>query len=161
MRDMFKSIALSFALLFATPATAGADDDMLSLAWLEGAWEGTGVDGAPATEVYSPAAGGQMVGHFRQLKPDGSALFFELITIGTRSGIVTYSLKHFNPDLTGWEERETVRHFPLTFSKDDRWAFSGIVYERTGPDSMTVSVSSKDDNGAEQILDFRFTRVKR
>ena len=102
-----------------------------------------------------------MVGHFRQLKPDGSALFFELITIGRINGVVTYSLKHFNPDLTGWEERETVRHFPLTFSKDERWAFSGIVYERTGPDSMTVSVTSKDDNGTEQNLGFHFTRVKR
>ena len=160
MRRFFRTFMLGCALCVVAPAMAGSDRDISSLTWLEGTWEGTGIDGGVATEVYSSAAAGQMVGHFRQLKPDGSALFFELITIGPKAGILTYSLKHFNPDLTGWEERQTVRHFPLTSAKDERWTFSGIVYERTGQDSMTVSVTSKADDGSEQQLDFRFIRVK-
>ena len=47
------------------------------LAWLQGAWEGPGISG-PATEVYSGPAGGQIVGHFRQLRGDG-IWFYEIM----------------------------------------------------------------------------------
>lgn len=128
------------------------------LAWLEGAWEGEGIGGASATEVYSAPAGGQIVGHFRQLKPDGSVMFYELITIGMRGGVLTYALKHFNPDLTGWEERDTVRAFPLSAATDGKWEFSGLTYERTGPDSMAATVTVKQKDGSTQTLAFRFRR---
>lgn len=154
------SLMLACTLLLAHPTSAEADN-ITDFAWLEGTWEGVGIGGAPATEVYSAAADGQMVGHFRQLKPDGSVMFYELITIGKRDGVVTYSLKHFNPDLTGWEERQTVKHFPLTAAKASRWVFSGIVYERTGDDGMTVSVAATGDDGSNQTLHFLFRRVKR
>jgi Domain of unknown function (DUF6265) len=158
MNCFVQTIFASCALAIATPAAAASEASIAELAWLEGVWEGQGVDGAPATEVYSPAAGGQMVGHFRQLKPDGTAMFFELITIGVEGGKLTYSLKHFNPDLTGWEDRDTVRRFPITKAASGRWEFSGIVYERIAVDSMTVTVAVEGEQGKSQKLIFHFKR---
>jgi hypothetical protein len=157
-RPMIRAIVAA-ALFCAAPAFGHAATNA-DLAWLEGAWEGEGIDGAPATEVYSRAAGGSMIGHFRQLQRDGSPMFYELITIGDVGGTITYSLKHFNPDLTGWEEKTEVRRFPLTAAKGDRWEFSGLVYERTGRNSMTVSVPITGNDGKTETLTFRFRRKR-
>jgi hypothetical protein len=158
MRGFAVVLALAVSFVSAPLAFAQADANLTDLAWLEGRWEGRGIDGAPATEVYSRAAGGKMVGHFRQLKPDGSVLFYELITIGIENGKLTYALKHFNPDLTGWEERDTVVRFPLTAVAPGKWNFSGITYERKGTNSMTASVAVNEKDGSTQMLVFHFRR---
>lgn len=153
-------LLMAFAFLFAgTVASAGPPAKIADLAWIVGAWEGQGVGGAPAVEVYSAAADGRMVGHFRQLNADGSVMFYELITIEEVGGLLSYNLKHFNADLTGWEEQQTVRRFPLTAATPERWEFSGISYERTGVDSMTVTVATKGGNSNE-TLRFHFKRVR-
>ncbi|MBB4612520.1 DUF6265 family protein [Novosphingobium taihuense] len=140
------------ASAMAAPAATLAD-----IAWMEGSWEGEGIEGAPALEAYAPAAGGQMVGHFRQLNKDGSVMFYELITIVEDGGSLAYRLKHFNADLTGWEEKDKVVSFPLTDRKGDRLDFSGLVYERTGKDSMTASVRVTEGGKTETIV-FHFRR---
>jgi hypothetical protein len=146
------------SLIFA--ALALATSPLEELSWLEGSWEGPGIDGAPATEVYSAPAGGQIVGHFRQLKADGTPMFYELMVIDAKDGQLRYLLKHFNPDMTGWEEKAVVREFPLSRRLGDRWEFSGLTLERTGPDSMTASVVAGIADGKEQLLEFRYVRVR-
>ena len=151
--------ALAFALLAIPAAHAAPPASLGDLAWLQGSWEGGGIGGAPALEAYSPAAGGQMVGHFRQMKADGSVMFYELITIVEEGGSLAYRLKHFNPDLTGWEEKGEVEAFPLTARAGDRFDFSGLVYERTGKVSMTATVVIHGKGGKEETLVFRFRRT--
>lgn len=157
---MLRLIAL-LMLTFSASATAGPPAKIADLAWLEGHWEGEGIEGAPAVEVYSRAADGKMVGHFRQLNKDGSVMFYELITIEESDGSLSYNLKHFNADLTGWEEKSEVRRFPLSAQTATRWEFSGLAYERTGAKSMTASVKSKGKDGKEGTLLFRFRRKSR
>ncbi|SMC86361.1 DUF6265 family protein [Novosphingobium sp. B1] len=140
------------AMVSAAPAARLSD-----IAWLQGSWEGDGIEGAPALEAYAPPAGGQMVGHFRQLNKDGTVMFYELITIVEESGSLSYRLKHFNADLTGWEEKEKVVSFPLTARKGDSFDFSGLVYERTGKNTMTASVKV-NEGGKTETLVFRFRR---
>lgn len=157
-----KATLLALAATIMSPATALAANPppatLAELSWLTGAWEGEGIDGAPALEAYASAAGGQMVGHFRQLNKDGSVMFYELITIVEDGGSLAYRLKHFNADLTGWEEKGKVVAFPLTQAGKGRWDFSGLVYERTAADTMTATVIIHDDAGKEQALVFRFRR---
>ncbi len=148
------SALMSSPVLAASPPASLAD-----LSWLVGSWQGEGIEGAPALEAYAPAAGGQMVGHFRQLHKDGSVMFYELITIVESAGSLAYRLKHFNADLTGWEEKDKVVALPLTSAAKGRWDFSGLVYERSGPDAMTATVVVHDDGGKEQTLVFRFRRA--
>lgn len=157
---MIKGIMLAAAALMSSPALAGSPPARLAdLSWLTGTWQGEGIEGAPALEAYAVAAGGQMVGHFRQLNKDGTVMFYELITIVEEHGSLAYRLKHFNADLTGWEEKDKVVTFPLTSATKGRWDFSGLVYERTGPDAVTATVMVHGDNGKEETLVFRFRRT--
>lgn len=159
------------AALCAGPAAAAAPaakdaPRLADLAWLAGEWRGEGIAGAPATEAYSTGPNGGLVGHFQQLKPDGSVMFYELITIGEVDGVITYSLKHFNADLTGWEKADEVRRFPLrdaitTPTGAARWDFSGMVYERRSPTEMTVTVPTRAPDGTPQSLTFHFHRQSR
>lgn len=156
MNRMFAALVVS--LLAIPMAQAAPPASLGDLAWLQGSWEGEGIGGAPALEAYSPATGGQMVGHFRQMKADGTVMFYELITIVEEGGSLAYRLKHFNPDLTCWEEKGEVEAFPLTARAGDRFDFSGLVYERTGKDSMTATVVIEGDGGKQETLVFRFRR---
>jgi hypothetical protein len=128
------------------------------LAWLQGAWEGPGISG-PATEVYSGPAGGQIVGHFRQLRGDG-IWFYEIMTIVQAGASLEYRLKHFNHDLTGWEEKTQVVTFPLVAIEKEAWYFDGLTIRRDGPDGMVgaVRIDSKDGPPREAV--FRYRRVK-
>ncbi|MBA4353930.1 MAG: hypothetical protein C0409_04490 [Novosphingobium sp.] len=161
MRKFATVLALGLFALVPATAMAAPAATLADLRWMTGSWEGEGIDGAPALEAYAPAAGGQMVGHFRQLKKDGSVMFYEIITIVEEGGSLAYRLKHFNADLTGWEEKDKVTIFPLAQAGKGRWDFSGLVYERTGPNAMTATVKVHGDGGKEETLVFRFRRKGR
>ncbi len=142
----------------ATPGTAPPHANLSTLGWLRGSWEGAGIRGGKALEVYSEAAGGQMAGHFRQLKPDGSVMFYELMAITEKEGSLHYRLKHFNADLTGWEEQKVVRDFPLVAIEGDAWYFDGLTIKKNGPDGMTAIVRIEQKDGTSHELAFRYTR---
>ena len=134
--------------------------DLSDLKWLEGSWSGEGIDGALATEVYSAPAGGQMVGHFRQLASDGSVLFYELITITQVGDTIEYRLKHFDADLTGWETQKQVRRFPLLCTTGDSWKFEGLIIRREAVDRMNITVRVRQDDGTDDSLEFRYRRSR-
>ena len=134
--------------------------EIADLQWLEGAWEGEGINGALATEVYSAPAGGQMVGHFRQLDTDGSVLFYELITISQVGDTIEYRLKHFDADLTGWETQKQVRRFPLLSKIKDSWHFDGLIIKREAEDRMSITVRVRQNDGSNESLLFRYRRLR-
>lgn len=137
------------------PPAARIDD----LAWLEGSWSGQGL-GGDAFEAYSPPADGQMVGHFLQTKA-GKLQFMEIVAIAETAGTLHYRIKHFNPDLTGWEDKATVVAFPLVATDKDVWFFDGLTVRRTGPDSMTVTVLVQPKAKPAFEAPFTYRRVKR
>lgn len=138
----------------AQPAARIAD-----LAWLEGSWRGDGITG-PAEEVYSAPSGGQIVGHFRQLNADGTVWFYEIMAIAPMGDSLVYRLKHFNADLSGWEEKAEVRAFPLIAVEKDAWYFDGLTIRRDGPDGMVgaVRIDNKDGTSREVVLRYRRAR---
>ena len=138
----------------AAPPAARLED----LAWLQGQWEGPGLTG-PATEVYSGPAGGQISGLFRQLR-DGRVWFFEIMAIVQVGSSLEYRLKHFNEDLTGWEEKGTVLKFPLVAVEPDAWYFDGLTVRRDGPDGMIGAVRIDRKDGPPREAVFKYRRVK-
>ena len=128
------------------------------LAWLQGQWEGPGITG-PATEVYSGPAGGQIAGHFRQLR-DGKVWFFEIVAIAQVGNSLEYRLKHFNEDLTGWEEKDRVIKFPLVAVERDAWYFDGLTIRRDGADGMIGAVRIENKDGTTREAVFRYKRVR-
>jgi hypothetical protein len=81
-------------------------------AWLEGRWIGEGLGGC-SEENMAPLAAGQMMGMFRQTKADGALWFYEFYTIAPKGDSIVMRIKHFNPDLTGWEEKDGFVEYPL------------------------------------------------
>lgn len=128
------------------------------LRWLAGSWRGQGLYG-PAREVYSPPMGGQITGHFVQKKGAGVG-FMEIMSIAEVDGSLEYRLKHFHPDLAGWEERAEVVRFPLIAVERDSWHFDGLTIRREGPDRMTAIVRIRGEDGATREAVFRYTRER-
>jgi hypothetical protein len=143
----------------ATPGSPAPAARLADLAWMVGTWEGEGLGGT-VLESYSAPAAGQMVGHFRALKPDGSPMFYELVMVAEVGGSLEYRVKHFNPDMTGWEEKAQVVRFPLVAAEKDAWYFDGLTIRRTGADSVThfVRIGAKD--GSRREASFSYRRVK-
>ena len=93
---------------FVSPPATLAEMD-----WLIGQWQGTGIGGAPAMESWLPPTGGTMVGSFVQLTAEGPIRFTEHLYLMEEEGTLVLRLKHFNADLTGWEEKDKMLTFRL------------------------------------------------
>jgi hypothetical protein len=123
-------------------------------AWLAGRWVGTGLGGT-LEEVWSPPAGGQMVGHFRLLR-DGRPAFYEFILIDVADGGLRMRLKHFNPDHTAWEDKDGWATFNPVSAGTDELAFTGLRILRNGPDAITMKLRVRDGGKErEETLQFR------
>jgi len=142
----------------ATPGATPPPATLADLAWLVGSWEGQGISG-PARETYMPAMGGQMAGHFIQTRGDG-IWFYEIMTIVERGGSLAYRLRHFNADLTGWEERNQVLDFPLVAREGDAFYFNDLTIRRDGPDGMIGAVRIRNPDGTSREAVFRYRRVR-
>lgn len=128
--------------------------EVSELSWLAGAWSGEGISG-PAREVYSPPTGGVIVGHFVQQRDEG-VWFYELITVRPDGESITYCLRHFNADLTAWEEKNEVRCFPLIARERDTWFFDGLTVRRKGDEEMVVAVRvAKGSDTKEYVFEYR------
>lgn len=165
MTELGRFVAL-VAMLFAAPAQAsetrslqpGAEVAKATLSeveWLVGNWVGEGISG-PAREVYSPPMGGAIAGHFIQQRGDG-IWFYEIVTIVQKGGTLTYRLKHFNADLTGWEEKAEVVEFPLVAVEKDAVYFDGLTIRLVQKDRMraVVRVEMRDGGSKEFGFDYR------
>jgi hypothetical protein len=126
------------------------------MAWLAGHWTGEALGGV-SEEIWSPARGGVMLGMYRLLKND-APVFYELLTISEREGSLVLRLKHFNADLTGWEEKVDVREFPLVAKRDGVLHFEGMAFHPKG-DQLTVYLAITPKNGPVREERFTYRRV--
>lgn len=124
------------------------------LAWLVGHWEGTGLGGR-SEEIVAPPQDGQMMGMFRQSKADGSLMFYEFYLLVEAENSLELRIKHFNPDFSGWEEKDDYVAFPLVAVEEQAVYFDGLTFKMTGPDEMRSAVMIDDRERAE----FAYKRV--
>ena len=122
------------------------------ITWLVGRWEGEAFGGV-FEEVWSPAWAGSMAGFFK-LVVDDQVKFYEfyILTIDTTGPVL--KLKHFNADLTGWEEKDRMVEFQYKGRTDDELQFDGLVYRRVSNDSLQILLNMKDSDGkvSTQVL---------
>ena len=126
--------------------------------WLVGDWVGTGIDGAEAAESWLPPSGDTMVGLFVQEKPDGGLMFTEHMYLAEEGGSLVLKLKHFNPDLTGWEEKDGMVRFRLLSIEPCAAYFSSLTYRCEAEGGLLVAVRMKSEGDAVEELVFRFQR---
>ena len=127
-------------------------------AWLVGDWVGTGIGGAQASEVWLPPTGPTMVGLFVQEKPDGAIMFTEHMYLSEEAGSLMVKLKHFNPDLTGWEDKDGMVRFRLLAIEPCAAYFASLTYRCDGDDGLLVAVRMKSEGDKVNELVFRFKR---
>lgn len=119
--------------------------------WLEGHWVGQGFGGT-IDEVWLPARGGTMLGTFR-LVVDGADVFYEIFTIDEGPDGHVMRLKHFNPNLDGWEEKDAALVWPAEAVVGTSARFGPVLYERNGDELVaTVNVNEGTKTGAERIV---------
>ncbi|GAA0878671.1 hypothetical protein GCM10009119_16390 [Algoriphagus jejuensis] len=159
-------IILSFAIFLTISHFAGAQVRQLEenqppgkgkveeLSWLNGYWMGTGF-GGECEEVWLPAKDGHMIGTFRFWN-EGKLVFSEFMNFVQEGESISLKLKHFNPDLTGWEEKEKWTTFELIELGPNTAWFHGITYERKG-DELVIYLALTE-NGKRTIEEFRFFR---
>jgi len=124
------------------------------LAWLTGLWVGQGFGGL-AEEQWLPARGGAMLGTFRLIQ-DEHVVFYELMTIEANAEGGRMRLRHFDPDLVGWEEKRAPLDWPLEPGGERRVRFGPVEYELTDEDELTVRVEiEKQGEATTETLVFR------
>jgi len=123
------------------------------VAWLAGSWRGPAFDG-DCEEVWTAPRGPGMLGMFRLTKDD-RAVFFELMTLTERSGRMALQVKHFDPDLTGWESRDETVDFPLMWFTEKELFFDGLTIEKDGDDKLVMYLAMHGDEGTrEEIIEY-------
>jgi hypothetical protein len=128
------------------------------VAWLTGHWRGPALGGM-SEEVWSAPEANSMMGMYRLMK-DGAVVFYEIMSIQPDGNSLVLALKHFNADLTGWEERDEVRRFRLLKLTPTEAYFEGMTFRRLGPDRVHVQLAIRQSDGSAREEDFRYTRVR-
>jgi hypothetical protein len=129
------------------------------LGWLVGRWDGEGLGGT-FDEVWSAPAGGAMVGYFRLLR-DGKPVFYELLTVLETDGSLEMRLKHVNPDMTGWEEKNGFVTFRFVRHDATGAYFEGLTFRRVGDDRIEAYLALRnrsDGTVREEKLTYRRVR---
>lgn len=135
------------------PAATIAD-----MAWLEGHWTGEGLGGV-SEETWMAPRDGVMLGMYRLVR-DGKPQFYELMMVREHEGSLLFRLKHFDPDLTGWEEKDQTVDFPLVARADGVLQFAGLTFRPEG-ERMTMYLAIRGKDGQVREETFRYTRAAR
>jgi hypothetical protein len=124
------------------------------IGWLQGHWIGKAL-GGDTEEMWMPPQHGVMVGMYRLIK-DGKPVFYELLTFSEEGGSLVLNLKHFEPNLTSWEEKAESRKFALVATAPGVLYFEGMTFIRKDNDNITTYVAI-DHNGkvSEERFDYR------
>jgi hypothetical protein len=139
-----------------SPGAQSPPATLAEVKWLAGHWTGPALGGV-SEEIWSPPQAGSMMGMYRLVK-DGKPVFYELITIVEQQGSLLLRLKHFHPDLRGWEEKDKTVDFRLVAVRDGAVHFEGMSFHPRG-DTLTVYLAIGQKDGTLREEAFSYTRV--
>ena len=134
----------------------GAAASIEDFAWLAGRWTGDGLGGR-TEEVWSPPDAGAMVGVFRLIREE-KPVFYEMITLSDFGEGFAMRLKHFHPDMKGWEEREKFVQFRYIGIVDGVVHFEGLAFRRESENELTIFLALSSD-GVVREHEFRMKRA--
>jgi hypothetical protein len=143
--------------LRASAGSAGPAATLDQMKWLVGHWKGTGLGGV-SEEMWSEPAGGVMMGMYR-LVVGGKPSFYEFLHLAEENGSLVMKLKHFDADLTAWEEKERFVTFRLVKIGANEAYFSGLTMRRS-VDRLQIFLAIRDKDGKVREEEFRMERVR-
>ncbi|VXC66685.1 conserved exported hypothetical protein [Sphingomonas sp. T1] len=127
------------------------------MAWIEGHWIGDMPDGPVEHVLLSPRFG-QLPGFVRALAPQILA-FYEIGVFAEIGHSLTLRVKHFTPELAGWEAQAAYIDRPLVDRNSTSFYFDGATFSRTGPDSFTVYFLNRSEGQERETLVIPFRRT--
>jgi Domain of unknown function (DUF6265) len=127
------------------------------MAWFAGRWTGEGM-GGQNEETWGSPESGRMIGTFKHSQ-NGKPAFYEFMTFFEHEGSLVLRLKHFNPDLTGWEEKDKFVEFKFVAKKDGAMYFSGLTFMPDGKDAARIYLAMRNKDGAVNEVVFHFKRT--
>jgi hypothetical protein len=131
------------------------------MAWFAGRWTGDGM-GGQNEETWGPPENGRMIGTFKHSQ-NGKPVFYEFMTFFEHEGSLVLRLKHFNPDLTGWEEKDKFVEFKFVAKKDGAMYFNGLTFMPDGPngskDAAKIYLALRNKDGAVNEVVFHLKRT--
>ena len=125
-----------------------------NLSWMEGVWVGSGL-GGDCEEVWMPAVDGHIIGTFRFWE-NGRLVFSEFMNIVQEGETFSMKLKHFNPDLSPWEEKDKWTTFRLVEIGENFVSFNGLTMQRIGAEMILQLALT--ENGVRRIEEFKYTK---
>ncbi|NKB34938.1 MAG: hypothetical protein GKR91_17720 [Pseudomonadales bacterium] len=139
-----------FALLL-TPClavSAQANDEVTidDFAFLTGAWSGTGFGGI-SEEMWIPPSDGRMFGIFKQSTTEELTFTEFMEIVETDEGWIL-RLKHFNPDFSGWEEKNDYVTFKFQSVTENKAVFGGLSYEIVDSGHLEIQLRLRQDDGS-------------
>ncbi|WP_221892474.1 DUF6265 family protein [Winogradskyella flava] len=120
-----------------------------NIAWIAGTWHGEAF-GGQTEEIWSEPFGGSMMATFKLIN-DGKVTFYEIEVIREVENTLMLQLKHFDPDLKGWETKNETVDFPLKEITKNKVVFEGMTFEKISSNEMNVYVDIKDDEKVDTV----------
>lgn len=127
------------------------------VAWIAGHWRGE-LFGGMGEEIWSKSFGGTMMGMFKHVV-DGKVTFYELMTIVEASNSLILKLKHFNADLTAWEEKEETVDFPFVKISPTAIFFDGYTFQKIDENTIQCYLRTRKEGQEVTEVDWVFRRV--
>ncbi len=131
-----------------------------NLNWLNGNWKGQ-QDQNQYEEYWSSVNGGTLMAMFRWIK-NQEISFYEFILLEQAGEHVMMRIKHFYPQLQGWETQNETVDFLLVYLQDREAAFLQInkpdqwlVYRLESEDKLVSYFYTEDEPvKPEDVFDF-------
>lgn len=148
-----KSI-LSFILLFLSLSlysqTKILEPKLENIAWISGTWHGEAF-GGKTEEIWSEPSGGSMMATFKLINDD-KVSFYEIEVIREIENSLVLQLKHFGPNLKGWETKDETVDFPLKEITKNKVVFEGMTFEKVSDTEMNIYVDIKEKEKVETVV---------
>lgn len=124
------------------------------VSFIAGYWQGEAFGGI-TEEVWTNPLGNSMMGSFK-LVVDNKIEFYELCTISEENETLIFRLKHFHPNLKGWEEKDEMIEAPLVKIDGNRAYFNDFTFERLNDTTLNIYVVFKDNDASEEEMKFSY-----
>ena len=129
------------------------------VAFMAGEWRPVDERRGFHQEVWTAPAGKHAMGMFRWMKPDGTPMVMELLSISEEEGTLVFRMRHMTAKGVAWEEKDKPIEFRLTGKGANRAEFTATkdagdlaryVYELRADGVMAIEVSFVQPT-AEQV----------
>ncbi|EDP70242.1 hypothetical protein FBALC1_11932 [Flavobacteriales bacterium ALC-1] len=120
-----------------------------NIKWIAGVWHGEAF-GGQTEEIWSEPSGGSMMATFKLIN-DGKVTFYEIEVIREIENTLILQLKHFGPDLKGWETKNETVDFPLKEITENKVVFEGMTFEKVSQNEMNIYVDIEEKGKVETV----------